>query len=304
MNVGGRIFPCIGRRWYCWYARIIAFCSSRACVHLMGWAIRRWYPICGGRGLAGRGHLCLRTFSKRSLCLREAIVRFPSCPMPHCRALLLRRRGCPNPLHPALPPIDEKAGRRASRVIYGFTSRRAGREPSTAHQHFHPALRPCRASGVADCLSLAPAVAIHRTMFRTSLRRTLSTALASPARPSSLPATPLVRRTYAEAAKSETLKLSFSVPHQSIYANKEVYSLFLSIGPTEPDFGAGSRLISLQRRGIWVFFLTTFRLFLNFDLVSLKSFPRGQVVTSGLVRSPSTSQLERFSANTCPKIGC
>ena len=32
-------------------------------------------------------------------------------------------------------------------------------------------------------------------------------------------------RSYAEAAKSEQLKLNFAVPHQSIFANKEVYVL-------------------------------------------------------------------------------
>lgn len=59
-------------------------------------------------------------------------------------------------------------------------------------------------------------------MLRTTLRRTTQSAFSGQA-------TQLIaqqaRRSYADAApaKSENLKLSLSVPHKSIYSNKEVY---------------------------------------------------------------------------------
>ena len=63
---------------------------------------------------------------------------------------------------------------------------------------------------------------IHPSMLRTTLSR------ASIARPSTqFTRLVLLRRGYADApAKSENLKLSLSVPHKSIYSNKEVYSPF------------------------------------------------------------------------------
>ena len=78
-------------------------------------------------------------------------------------------------------------------------------------------------------------------MFRTALRRTPLAALSAPAKPNCLPAALLARRTYADApAHSDKLKLSFSVPHQSIYVNKEVYRphILVSSGGRRIDVGA------------------------------------------------------------------
>jgi len=61
-------------------------------------------------------------------------------------------------------------------------------------------------------------------MLRPAIRRTNISALTRSTTVNRL--TPsLFRRTYADAPeKSENLKLSFTVPHMSIFNNKEVYS--------------------------------------------------------------------------------
>lgn len=69
-----------------------------------------------------------------------------------------------------------------------------------------------------DCVTINPSA-----MLRTTLRRTTQSAFSG--RPTQFIAQ-RARRSYADAApaaKSENLKLSLSVPHQSIYSNKEVY---------------------------------------------------------------------------------
>ena len=82
----------------------------------------------------------------------------------------------------------------------------------------HPSSEPSS----APLPIISPFLPIHPVMFRTSIRRTNLRALAqSTSQTNRLPAL-VVRRGYADAAKSENLKLSFSVPHQSIFANKEV----------------------------------------------------------------------------------
>lgn len=63
-------------------------------------------------------------------------------------------------------------------------------------------------------------------MLRTAVRRTNLSALARPAQVNCL-AGSVFRRTYADAPKTENLKLSFSVPHMSIFVNKEVYFHFM-----------------------------------------------------------------------------
>jgi len=61
-------------------------------------------------------------------------------------------------------------------------------------------------------------------MFRTALRRTTPSAFTRPTTQVNRLPSSLIRRGYADApAKSENLKLSLSVPHRSIFSNKEVY---------------------------------------------------------------------------------
>ena len=69
---------------------------------------------------------------------------------------------------------------------------------------------------------------IHRRMLRPVLSRTTLSALARPIQANCLvrPALRVSRRGYADAPSSE-LKLSLSVPHQSVFANKEVCVLSL-----------------------------------------------------------------------------
>lgn len=88
---------------------------------------------------------------------------------------------------------------------------------------FDPRVHPSRSSRP---LSAPPAKPIHPTMLRTSLQRTTQSALSRPATQFTRVATPLCRRAYADAApaKSDNLKLSLSVPHKSIFSNKEVYA--------------------------------------------------------------------------------
>ena len=60
-------------------------------------------------------------------------------------------------------------------------------------------------------------------MLRTGARRTVLSAFSRPTQVNCL-INPAFRRSYADApAHSENLKLSFSVPHMSIFANKEVF---------------------------------------------------------------------------------
>jgi hypothetical protein len=62
-------------------------------------------------------------------------------------------------------------------------------------------------------------------MLRTVFYRTNSSALTRSTAQFNRLVNPVLRRGYAEAAPktSDTLKLSMSVPHQSIFSNKEVY---------------------------------------------------------------------------------
>lgn len=62
-------------------------------------------------------------------------------------------------------------------------------------------------------------------MLRTAFSRTNASAIVRSATQVNRFAAPVLRRGYAEAApkSSDTLKLSMSVPHQSIFSNKEVY---------------------------------------------------------------------------------
>jgi hypothetical protein len=67
---------------------------------------------------------------------------------------------------------------------------------------------------------------IHHSMLRTALRRTAQSAFPRQSTQSTTPFAALCRRGYADAAPaktSENLKLSLSVPHKSIFSNKEVY---------------------------------------------------------------------------------
>ena len=80
-------------------------------------------------------------------------------------------------------------------------------------------------SRTVSLLSINPPP-IHRTMLQPALRRTILSAFAHPARVNCLPrlAFPVARRGYADAPPSGELKLSLTVPHQSIFSNKEVYA--------------------------------------------------------------------------------
>lgn len=62
-------------------------------------------------------------------------------------------------------------------------------------------------------------------MLRTAFTRTNASAITRSATQFNRLAAPVLRRGYADAApkSTDTLKLSMSVPHQSIFSNKEVY---------------------------------------------------------------------------------